>query len=195
MEDEAVLPFPTRTVPVTTTYLHLLSREQFRPTFVEDPDLLVLEMREPSVAFYRFLYDAVGREFVWIDRLLWTDAQYQEYLSRPTTTVLVLYYRGTPVGYIDLDASEGAAAEIAYLGLVPAVHGRGFGKHLLSVGVRRAFDDGAARVWLHTCTLDGPHAIANYRARGFVPYKTTMQDELVPLDWQPPVQTERIDRD
>lgn len=181
-----MLPFPTRTISVTTTYLHIPSWEHFRPAFVDDPDLLVLESREPSVLFYRFLYDAVGREYVWIDRLLWSDEQYHAYLSRPTTTVLVLCYRGTPVGYIDLDASAGQETEIVYFGLVRAVHGRGFGKHLLSAGVRRAFEDGAERVWLHTCTLDGPHAIANYRARGFVPYKTTTQDEPVPLDWQPP---------
>lgn len=190
-----MLPFPTRTICVTTTYLHLLSRDQFRPAFLADPDLLVLEAREPSVPFYRFLYDAVGRDFVWIDRLLWTDAQYLAYLSRPTTTVLVLYFRGVPVGYIDLAASEGAATEIAYFGLIPAAHGRGFGKHLLSVGVQRAFDDGASRVWLHTCSLDGPHAIANYLARGFSPYKTTAQDEPVPVDWQPFVSTPKRNRD
>jgi len=189
-----MLPFPTRTIAVTTTSLHIPTRDDFRPAFVEHADLLVLEAREPSVPFYRFLYDAVGRDFVWIDRLMWTDAQYREYLSRPTTTVLVLYFRGTPVGYIDLDASAGAETEVVYFGLVRAVHGRGFGKHLLSVGVQRAFDDGAARVWLHTCTLDGPHAIANYLARGFVPYKTTTQDEPVPLDWQPPTPTARESR-
>lgn len=179
-----MLPFPTKTVSVTTTYLHIPTRVQFWPAFSDDPDLLVLEAREPSVPFYRFLYDAVGRDYVWIDRLLWTDAQYREYLSRRTTTVLVLYFRGTPVGYIDLDASaKGSETEIVYFGLVPAVHGCGFGKHLLSVGVQRAFDDGAARVWLHTCTLDGPHAIANYTARGFTSYKTTTQDELVPIGY------------
>jgi len=191
-----MLPFPTRMTAVTTTYLHIPSREQFRSAFVAHPDLLVLEACEPSVAFYRFLYDAVGRDFVWIDRLQWSDAQYQDYLSRPTTTVLVLYYRGTPVGYIDLDASTGEAeTEIVYFGLVPAVHGRGFGKHLLSVGVQHAFDDGAARVWLHTCTLDGPHAIANYLARGFIPYKTTTQEEPVPIDWQPPVSMPSANRE
>lgn len=179
-------PFPTRTVSVTTTYLHLTARDRFRPAFVAHPDLLILEMREPSVSLYRFLYDAVGRDFAWIDRLPWTDARYLTYLSRPTTTVLVLYVGGVPVGYIDLDASAGEATEIAYFGLVRAVHGRGFGKHLLSVGVQRAFEDGAERVWLHTCTLDGPHALANYLARGFVPYKTMTRDEPVPLDWQPP---------
>lgn len=177
-----MLPFPTKIVPVTTTYLHIPAREQFRPAFIADPDLLILEAREPSVAFYRFLYDVVGHDHVWIDRLPWSDAQYRAYLSRPTTTVLVLYVRGTPAGYIDLDASAAGETEIVYFGLVPAVHGRGFGKHLLSTGVQRAFDDGAARVWLHTCTLDGPHAIANYVARGFIPYKTTTQDEPVPVD-------------
>ncbi|MGI8855872.1 MAG: GNAT family N-acetyltransferase [Thermomicrobiales bacterium] len=178
------MPFPTKTVSVTTTYLHIPAREQFRPSFINDPDLLVLALREPSVPYYRFLYDAVGRDYVWIDRLLWSDEQFRDYLSQPTTTVLVLYFRGAPVGYIDLDASaDGAETEIAYFGLMPAVHGRGFGKHLLSVGVQRAFDDGAARVWLHTCSLDGPHAIANYTARGFIPYKTTTQDEPVPVGY------------
>jgi GNAT superfamily N-acetyltransferase len=181
-----VLPFPTKTISVTTTYLHIPAREQFRPAFSDSPDLLVLELREPSVPYYRFLYDAVGRDYVWIDRLVWSDAQFGEYLSRPTTTVLVLYVRGAPVGFIDLDASAagaGAETEIAYFGLMPAMHGRGLGKHLLSVGVQRAFDDGAGRVWLHTCTLDGPHAIANYTARGFIPYNTTTQDEPVPVDY------------
>ncbi|MDQ2787683.1 MAG: GNAT family N-acetyltransferase, partial [Chloroflexota bacterium] len=183
-----MLPFPTRMIAVTTTYLHIPVREQFRPAFVAHPDLRVHTMRAPSVALYRFLYAAIGRDFVWIDRLHWTDAQYQDYLSRPTTTIRVLFLRGTPIGYIDLDASATeAATEIVYFGLVPAVHGRGFGKHLLSVGVQRAFDDGAKRVWLHTCTLDGPHALANYLARGFIPYKTTTQDEPVPVDWQPSV--------
>ena len=59
-----------------------------------------------------------------------------------------------------------------YFGLMPPFQGRGLGKHLLSAGVVHAYDDGAQRIWLHTCTLDGPYALANYQARGFVPYKT-----------------------
>jgi len=38
--------------------------------------------------------------------------------------------------------------------------------------VRDAWALGPARVWLHTCTLDHPHALLNYRKRGFAPYKT-----------------------
>ena len=55
--------------------------------------------------------------------------------------------------------------EIAYFGLLPAFHGRGSGGALLEHALRRGFELGD-RVWVHTCTLDGPHALANYQARG-----------------------------
>ena len=168
-------------VEVTTTYVHLLTPAHFRPALASDPDLLVLESHEPQVAFYRFLYDYVGRDYNWTSRLTWSDERLREHLARPAVTLLPFYVRGTPAGYIELDAApegdEGPGTEIVHLGLNPAFHGRGLGKHLLSVGVARAFADGASRVWLHTCTLDGPHALANYQARGFIPYRTTTEME------------------
>jgi ribosomal protein S18 acetylase RimI-like enzyme len=164
---------PDTATAVTTTYLEVRSRASFRPALSADPDLQVHEARVPLVAYYRFLYDAVGRDYAWVDRLAWPDERLQAHLSRPDVTLLVLHVRGTPAGYIELDrAASEPGTEVAYFGLIPAFHGRGLGKHLLSVGVARAFDDGAERVWLHTCTLDGPHALANYLARGFVPYRT-----------------------
>ena len=171
-------------VTVATTYLHLPERAAFRPAFSTDPDLLVLEAREALPAFYRFLYGTVGRNFHWTDRLGWSDEQLLAYLGRPEVTLLPLYVRGTPAGYIELDRAsdpEESGTEIVYFGLFPTFHGRGLGKHLLSVGVQRAFDDGAARVWLHTCSLDGPHALANYQARGFVLYKTETHQERIGL--------------
>ncbi|MGI8643563.1 MAG: GNAT family N-acetyltransferase, partial [Thermomicrobiales bacterium] len=117
----------------------------------------------------------VGGPYRWTDRLRWNDERFFEYLSRSTVRLFALYYMGTPIGYVELDAapdgSAGPGTEIAYLGIFPAYHGRGLGKHLLSFGVSRAFDDGADRVWLHTCSLDGRHAISNYTARGFTTFR------------------------
>lgn len=159
-------------VTVTKTYLEM-SREGFAPTFLDDPDVLVMAAREPLPEFYRFLYGTVGHDYEWVDRLGWTDEQLRAYLGNPAITVLVLYVGGTPAGYAELDvAAKAGGTELVYFGLFPAFHGRGLGKHFLSVAVQRAFDDGAARVWVNTNTLDGPHALANYKARGFVPYKT-----------------------
>jgi ribosomal protein S18 acetylase RimI-like enzyme len=170
----------SQVVTVTTTYLEIPSRAAFRPAILGGSDLLLLEAREALPAFYRFLYDAVGHDYAWTERLHWSDAELQTYLDRPTVTLLVLYYHGTPAGYVELDsASSEPGTQVVYFGIIPAFHGRGFGKHLLSAGVQHAFDNGAERVWLHTCTLDGPYALANYRARGFVEYKTTTHQQVI----------------
>lgn len=160
---------------VTQTYLHLPGPEHFRPALLVDPDVLVLEAREPLPAFYRFLYGAVGRQYRWVDRLGLAEDELRAAVWRPGVTLLVLYLRGTPAGYLELvqDAEPGEpGTEMRYLGVIPAFQGRGLGKHLLSLGVQRAFADGAGRVWLSTLTSDGPHALANYQARGFLPYRT-----------------------
>jgi GNAT superfamily N-acetyltransferase len=56
--------------------------------------------------------------------------------------------------------------------LAPGFIGKGLGKWLLTRAVQEAWVLGATRVWLHTCTLDHPSALANYQARGFAPYLT-----------------------
>ena len=53
-------------------------------------------------------------------------------------------------------------------------HGGELLAKLLSAGVQRAWDRGARRVWVHTCTLDGPNALANYCARGFRVFDQTV---------------------
>jgi GNAT superfamily N-acetyltransferase len=162
--------------------LHIPSRAQFRPAFVDDPEAQIMQAHNASASFYRFLYGSVGRDYHWIDRFAWSDEQLETHLARPSTTLLVLYMRGVPAGYVELDtASSEPGTEVAYFGLIGAFHGRGLGKYLLSAGLQRAFDDGANRVWVHTCTLDGRHALANYQARGFTPYHSTKHEQTLQL--------------
>lgn len=177
-------PQPGDTVQETTTYLHLPAYAAFRPALeppLPPPAALVQHVTPPDTAFYRYLYDMVGRSYWWLDRRYWSDERLTHYLRQPTVTLLVLYVHGNPAGYIELlQESEEPGTEVAYFGLGAAYHGRGLGKYLLSVGVQRAFDDGATRVWLHTCNLDGQHALANYQARGFVPYRSITATVTLP---------------
>ncbi len=120
-----------------------------------------------SVDFYRFLYGAVGGAWSWTDRLRESAREeIQRDLERPELTVDVFYVSGAPAGFMKM-LREGRDFEIIYFGLREALIGRGPGKHFLSTGVQRAWDEGAERVWLHTCNLDGPHAMSNYLKRGF----------------------------
>lgn len=152
-----------------TTYLEMTSREQATGQFVPRADATIEVMDTPDVGFYRFLYQSVGEKWFWRDRLQLSRGELHAILAQPTTRVYVLYVAGAPAGYVEL-CKSGDSVEIAYFGLREEYHGRGLGKHLLTYGIEQAWEMGARRVWLHTCNLDGPHALRNYQKRGFQVY-------------------------
>lgn len=163
-----MVAFRTTATPkeLVTTYLEMTDPKQLNGTNIRPNDVRVEKLDSVDIAYYRYLYRAVGEKWRWRDRLEMSDSELKTILERPTTHIYVLYVGGAPAGYIEL-AQQGKSAEVAYFGLREAYHGRGLGKFLLSYGVRRAWKMNVERVWLHTCNLDGPHALANYRKRGF----------------------------
>ncbi len=150
-----------------TTYLEMTSPSDFSPAFIRANDIEIVKMEMPDLAFYKFLYQSVGEEWAWRDRLHMSNAELRQILSSPNTQVHIMYVSGSPAGYVELFRHDDDSIEIAYFGLRRDYMGRGLGKHLLSYGVARAWEMDANRVWLHTCNLDGPHALANYQKRGF----------------------------
>ena len=157
-------------IDVTRTYLEMTHPDQLRRVPVARPRRVERVERCP-LSFYRYLYREVGRNCRWTDRLTWSDEQLRSHLATPGVSVWVMYVDGSPAGYFELHARGDRSTEIAYFGLLPEFIGQGLGKQLLTAAVERAWDTGAARVWLHTCTLDDPAALPNYLKRGFAPYK------------------------
>ena len=107
------------------------------------------------------------------------------HLERPEVEVWIAYWDGVIAGYVELERQPEESVEIVSFGLLRQFMGRGIGGLLLSDTVERAFRTGAQRVWLHTCSLDSPQAIENYRARGFTLFneETTLKDvPPAPLD-------------
>lgn len=165
---------------LVTTYLEMTGREQFRPAFLTANALAecrLCALESVDLDYYRFLYGAVGGPWRWVDRLIISNDELRSELEQPGVTVDVLYVAGAPAGYIELGRA-GPDTEVVYFGLRQAFFGRGLGKHLLSLGVQRAWDEGASRVWVHTNNLDGPHALANYEKRGFRIYR--VEEEPMP---------------
>ena len=169
---------------VTTWYLEMRDPAQLRRAPLPQPETLLLRAEAPLPMLNRFLYTAVGGHWHWRDRLAWSYARWMQWLDRPELQTWVLYARGTPAGYIELERQAGDDVEIAYFGLMREFIGQGLGGHLLTLGIDRAWAMDAARVWVHTCTLDGPTALANYEARGMVRYhqETRAQERPVKPD-------------
>jgi GNAT superfamily N-acetyltransferase len=160
-------------VQATRTYLELTDPSQFQSAFGDFPDVVITQVEDPTPALYRHCYRTVGEAYHWRDRWDWTDDHIREHLASPEITLHVASRGQTLMGWFELRRvpSDGSV-EIAYFGLAPTAIGRGLGKHLLSCAVRDAWALKPTRVWLHTSTLDHPHALPNYQARGFTAYRT-----------------------
>lgn len=156
---------------VTTYYLEMLDPRELRPKGSPRGDLALVRIAPPVPELNRFFYTAVGGAWWWHDRLPWTYRHWLDYLERPELQTWMLSAAGIPAGYFELEAQADASVEVAYFGLLPGFIGAGLGGHLLTCAIERGFAMGARRVWLHTCTLDHPQALANYQARGMRLFK------------------------
>jgi GNAT superfamily N-acetyltransferase len=172
-------------VRITTWHLEQTTQEALIPA--KKADVTVTRAEIPSPELNRYLYTAVGGDWHWTDRLQWTWQQWHDWLARDGVETWVAYYKGTPAGYVELDgATTPGEVEIAYFGLLAAFVGKGIGGHLLTAALRRAWQTSPTRVRVHTCSLDGPAALSNYKARGMTVYKTETTEEHVPETPQGP---------
>jgi GNAT superfamily N-acetyltransferase len=148
---------------VVITYLELTDPSELRAPaeaprvehsieLVEDPEL------------NRRLYTEIGADWSWTDRLSWPERRWREWAGEVETWIVRV--GGEPAGYAELRPEGGGSVLLAIFGLLRPYHGLGLGGAFLTHALRRGFELGGDRVWVSTNTSDGPHALANYRARG-----------------------------
>ena len=159
-----------RSVLVTVTYLEMTSPAQRRGAPGWPEPVTIQRAERPTLSFYRWLYDTVGADWDWYVRRRLSDDALAAIIHDDAVEVHVLYVRGVPAGYVEFDRRVEGEVEIAYFGLMPDWIGRGFGPALLAWALERAWSCGPRRVWLHTCSLDHPKALAVYRRAGFEVY-------------------------
>ena len=175
-----VFPTDAMKVQITTYYLEMKSPEELRPALLDDPAVEVRRSEIPCPELNRFFYTAVGGDWFWVERLSWNYEKWARYVERPGFETWICYLRGTPCGYFTLERQEKGNVEIRNFGLLPRFTGKGLGGHLLTEAVRKAWEGGAKRVWVHTCSLDHPGALGNYLGRGFKLYKTEVSEKEIP---------------
>ena len=120
----------------------------------------------------KFFYKNVGKNHHWIDRLVWTDKQWAEYVFDEKVKTYVLKNKDDLAGYFELilhdDKNE---VEIAYLGLLEEYQNQKLGSFLLTEAIKNSFLKNVKRVWVHTCSLDHKNALKNYLSRGMKIFK------------------------
>jgi len=162
-------------IECTITFLEMRQRPSLRPAPpAAGPSLALLKVDGPTVAFYRFLYNTVGRPWLWFERRLLSDESLAAIIRDPKVEVWVLYRGGQPAGFAELDfrgLGRDGTADLAYFGLLPEFIGQGLGPYLLSAALERAWSNEPSRVTVNTNTLDHPSALPLYQRFGFRPLR------------------------
>ncbi len=156
---------------VRITHLEITSQDQWVRRARADAGLAVRECVVKQPPFNRFLYEYVGGNWHWVDRLIWPAQQWHDYATHDNLRTFVAYRQGSLAGYYELQQQEGGSVEIRIFGLTPPFVGQGYGGPLVDSAIENAFAWGARRVWLHTCSLDHPNALNNYLKSGFRIFK------------------------
>lgn len=171
-------------IAVTVSHLEMLSPDELRAKVAPAGDVRLVRWPTPLPELNRFFYTTIGGDWFWWERLPWTYTDWMNYLTRPEVSTWLITRDGLPVGYCELEQQPDDNVEIVYFGMLAINTGQGLGGWALSEVVRQAWGLGAKRVWVHTCDLDHPAALANYQARGFRLFKTvTAMEDIAP---QPP---------
>lgn len=158
-----------------TYYLDMQNPEQIRGKALP-AGLSIVECAIKQYQLNRFLYQLVGEPWQWTDKLSWSEAQWRELVEQSGHRTWVAYHQGAVAGYYELLRDAEGVVEILYFGLAEAFFGQGFGGPLLTHALQSAWAwSGTTRVWVHTCSLDHPSALANYQARGLQVYREDVE--------------------
>ena len=128
------------------------------------------EANKDNFDLNKFFYKQIGKRHQWVDRLIWQDKDWLKYISNENLRTYIFKRENDLVGYFELVFNNNDC-EIAYFGILEEFIGKGYGGFLLSEALKIGFES-ASRIWVHTCSLDHPNAIENYKSRGMKIFKT-----------------------
>ena len=161
------------TQKVERSYLEIKSLQDLKkaPKPIEDYSINLLD--PVNFQLNKFFYKNIGKKHRWIDRLVWMESQWIDYVTDKKVRTYVLKHKDNLAGFFELIFhSENKEVEIAYFGILEEYQGKKLGSYLLYEAIKTSFDNDINRLWVHTCTLDHKNALNNYVARGMKIFKT-----------------------
>lgn len=162
-----------RKLEVVITFLEMLDPPDRPAATIPPGKVAIVRAENPTLSFYRYLYNTVGEPWLWWLRRLMGDDELAEILAKPETHVYVLYVAGVPAGFAELDLTnleENGVIDLHYMGLIPDFIGKGYGKYLLNWAIDTAWGLKPQRITVNTCSLDHPSALGAYQKAGFGVY-------------------------
>ena len=158
---------------IIRNYLEIKSLNQLSEIKKSDDNYSLNQVIPNDFQLNKFFYKQIGKNYQWVDRLIWTDKNWIEYVSSPNLFTFVLKNNEDIAGFFELMYhKDKLETEIAYFGLLKEYIGKKLGGYMLSEAIKKSFSYNVKRVWAHTCSLDHKNALKNYLSRGMKVYNT-----------------------
>ena len=161
------------TEEVKRNYLEISSLKDLKEANKPSEDYSLNLIEPINFQLNKFFYKNIGKKHKWVDRLIWNEQKWINYVSSEKVRTYVLKNKDDLVGFFELIFHfEKKEVEIAYFGILEEYQNKKLGSFLLSEAIKKSFDQKINRVWLHTCSLDHKNALNNYIARGMKIFKS-----------------------
>ena len=158
---------------IERNYLEINSINDLKDSNINPKDYKIELNNTLDFQLNKFFYKSIGKKHNWVDRLVWTDNQWIDYVSNKNVRTFILRNKDDLVGFFELIYHyEKKEVEIAFFGILEEYQNKKLGSYLLSEAIKNSFKKDIDRVWLHTCSLDHKHALNNYMSRGMKIFKT-----------------------
>jgi len=158
---------------VKRNYLEIYSHQELKEGNKPSEDYSLNLINSSNFQLNKFFYKNIGKKHNWVDRLVWTDTQWIDYVSNKNVRTFILRNKDDLVGFFELIYHyKKKEVEIAFFGILEEYQNKKLGSYLLSEAIKNSFKKDIDRVWLHTCSLDHKNALGNYLARGMRIFKS-----------------------
>ena len=160
-------------IKVERNYLEINSLKNLNYSNKPNENCNLIFIDPPDFQINKFFYKQIGKDHRWIDRLVWDDQKWIQYVENSKVKTYVLKDKENLIGYCEkVFDFEKKNCEIAYFGILKEYYGKKYGGYLLTEAIKNSFIDGIEKVWVHTCSLDHKNALKNYQARGMRIFKS-----------------------
>ena len=161
------------TQEVQRNYLEISSIQDLNKVVEPNGNYSLNLLKPINFQLNKFFYKNIGKNHKWVDRLVWTENQWIEYVSSGKVKTYVFKFKDDLAGFFELIShTEKKEIEIAYFGLLEEFQNKKLGSYLLSQAILKSFKGSINRVWVHTCSLDHKNALFNYQSRGMKIFKS-----------------------
>ena len=111
-------------INVERSFLEINSEKDLNSSKSPGPNFKIIQLDPPDFELNKFFYKQIGRKHRWIDRLVWSDKKWIDYVESPIVKTFILKDNNNLAGYYEtIKDLVNNHSEIAYFGILEEYFG------------------------------------------------------------------------